>query len=124
RRVDVVVMDLGGELPQFSQKSPLWQRLMKQSADPLSVQELRKRFAQVAADPNARGVLLRIYALQTGWATLQSVRDEIAYLRSRGKHVWAYVVAGDTPSMFVASAADKILIPPPSMLMMMGFYHE
>jgi protease-4 len=124
RRVDIVVMDLGGELPQFSQKIPLWQRLMKQGEDTVSVQELRKRFAQIAADPNTRGVLLRIQGLETGWATLQSVRDEIAYLRSRGKQVWAYVISGDTPSMFVASAADKILIPPPSMLMMMGFYHE
>jgi protease-4 len=124
RRVDVVVMDLSGEVPQFSQKIPLWQRLMKQGEDTVSVQELRKRFAQIAADPNTRGVLLRIQGLETGWATLQSVRDEIAYLRSRGKQVWAYVISGDTPSMFVASAADKILIPPPSMLMMMGFYHE
>ncbi len=36
-------------------------------------------------DPQAQGVLLRINGLAAGWATLQSLRDEIAYFRSSGK---------------------------------------
>jgi protease-4 len=79
---------------------------------------------RVAADPLASGVLLKIDGLAAGWATLQSLRAELAHFRSAGKRAVAYVQTPDMAGYYAACAADEILVPPSAFLMITGLRAE
>src|SRR5262245_59509807 len=89
QRVDYVRIEIGGALPEFAPAPPWWQRRFLQMSAPASLQGLRRQLERIAADPQAQGVLLRINGLAAGWATLQSLRDEIAHFRASGKRAIA-----------------------------------
>jgi protease IV len=69
-------------------------------------------------------VLLRINGLAAGWATLQSLRDEIAHFRAGGKRAIAYVLTADMDGYYAACAADEIIIPPSATLAIVGLRAE
>jgi protease-4 len=123
RRVDYVYVDISGELPEFSPKPPLAQRLAG-TRPPLSLAMLRSRFQRITADPHTRGVVLVLRNMNVGWATLQSLRDEMARLRSNGKRVVAYLPGADTRIYFAACAADEILMPETANLNLLGLLTE
>ena len=124
RRAEWVRVELTGGLPQFAAPARWWQRRFLGMREPASLQGLRRKFERVAADPHAQGVLLKIDGLAAGWATLQSLRDEIAGLRGAGKRVAAYLVSADMAGYYAACAADEIIIPPPAMLNILGVRAE
>ena len=111
RRVDYVRIEIAGALPEFTPSPRWWQRRFLGMSAPLSLYELRRQLARIAADQQALGVLLRINGLAAGWATLQSLRDEIGHFRACGKRVVAYT-AGRTPhpwTVYVAVAVHADL---------------
>src|SRR5262245_7861657 len=85
RRVDYVRIELSGVLPEFAATPPWWQRRFLNAREPTSLHSLRRKLQQIASDPQASGVLLKINGLAAGWATLQSLRDELAHFRASGK---------------------------------------
>jgi protease-4 len=123
RRVDYVYLEISGELPEFAPKPPLAQRLAG-TRPPLSLATLRSRFQRIAHDPRTRGVVLVLRNINTGWATLQSLRDEMARLRSNGKRVVVYLPGADTPTYFAACAADEVLMPETANLNLLGILTE
>jgi len=124
RRVDWVRIELRGSLPEFS-VAPRWvQRRFLGMREPNSLQGLRRKFQRIAADPQTSGVLLVINGLAAGWATLQSLRDEIERLRQSGKRVVAYLVTPDVAGYYAACAADQIVTPPTAFLMLLGLRAE
>ena len=124
RRVDYVRLDATGALPEFVAPIRWWQRRFLGARQPASLQGLRRAFERVAADPRAAGVLLKIDGLSAGWATLQSLRDEIGRLRQGGKRVVAYLVTPDLRGYYAACAADEILVPPAAFLTIVGLRSE
>jgi len=124
RRVDWVRIELRGSLPEFS-VVPRWvQRRFLGMREPNSLQGLRRKFQRIAADPQTSGVLLVINGLAAGWATLQSLRDEIEHLRQSGKRVVAYLVTPDVAGYYAACAADQIVTPPVAFLTVLGLRAE
>src|SRR3954469_7455071 len=87
RRVDYVRIEIGGALPAVAAPPALWQRRFLRASAAASLQGLRRQMERIAADPHAAGILLRIKGLAAGWATLQSLRDEIERFRAGGKRV-------------------------------------
>ncbi|MEC7240091.1 MAG: S49 family peptidase [Myxococcota bacterium] len=79
-----------------SQKHPLWFRALESAA----------------AEPRIRAVHLKIESLGLGWAELQSLRDCIQRISKSGTPVVASMESGDTPSLFLASACDEIVLAP------------
>ncbi|MBK9713165.1 MAG: signal peptide peptidase SppA [Kouleothrix sp.] len=124
RRVDYVRLELSGGLPEFASAPRWWQRRFLGMREPSSLQGLRRKLERVAADPQVSGVLLRINGLAAGWATLQSLRDEIGRLRRSGKRVVAYLVTPDMAGYYAACAADAILVPPTAFLTIVGLRSE
>ena len=124
RHVDYVRIEIGGTLPEFAPASPWWQRRFLQRSTPASLQGLRRQLQRIAADPQVRGVILRINGLAAGWATLQSLRDAIAQFRAGGKRVVAYLLTPDMAGYYAACAADEIVLPPSATLMILGLRAE
>ncbi|MFN8501763.1 S49 family peptidase [Kouleothrix sp.] len=124
RRVEWVRFELGGGLPEFASAPSWWQRRFLGMREPASLHGLRRKFQRIAADPHARGVVLKIDGLAAGWATLQSLRDEIARLRLAGKRVVAYLVSADMAGYHAATAADTLVVPPAVMLNILGVRAE
>lgn len=124
RRVDYVRIDLSGALPEFAPAPPWWQRRFLGAREPASLHGLRRMLQRVAADPQASGVLLKIDGLAAGWATLQSLRAELAHFRASGKRAVAYVQTPDMAGYYAACAADEILVPPSAFLMITGLRAE
>src|SRR5262245_36659849 len=112
RRVDYVRIEIAGALPEFAPAAPWWQRRFLQRSAPPNLQGLRRQFQRIAADPQVRGTILRINGLAAGWATLQSLRDEITQLRAVDKRVVAYLLTPDLAGYYAACAADEIVLPP------------
>lgn len=123
RRVAYVQIALHGAIPEFSAPLTLLQRLAGVQP-PLSLHTLRRRFTVIAADPHARGVLLVIDDLEGGWASLQSLRNELIHLRGTGKRVVALLRSADVRSYYVGCAADEILLVPTLTFAVTGVYAE
>src|SRR5262245_5612141 len=124
RRVDYVRIELSGVLPEFAVGLRWWQRRFLGAHEPASLHKLRRMLQRIAADPQASGVLLKIDGLAAGWATLQSLRSELAHFRASGKRVVAYLLTPDMAGYYAACAADEILIPPSAFLMITGLRAE
>jgi protease-4 len=124
RRVDYVRIELNGALPEFATAPPWWQRRFLGVSETVSLQGLRRKLQRIAADPQITGVLLKINGLAAGWATLQSLRDELARFRQGGKRVVAYVTTPDMAGYYAACGADEILIPPMAFLTITGLRAE
>ncbi|HJZ50383.1 MAG TPA: S49 family peptidase [Roseiflexaceae bacterium] len=124
RRVDYVRIELSGVLPEFAVGLRWWQRRFLGAQEPASLHKLRRMLQRIAADPQASGVLLKIDGLAAGWATLQSLRSELAHFRASGKRVVAYLLTPDMAGYYAACAADEILIPPSAFLTITGLRAE
>lgn len=87
-----------------------------------TVAGLRRLGRALCDDDRVAGVLLRIDALECGWAVAVSLREWIASLRAGGKRVVAWLPDGASPrEYFVALAAEKIVAGPASSLSPLGF---
>ncbi len=124
RRVDYVRLEIGGALPEFADMPGWLQRRLLGMRAPASLQGLRRQLERISADPQVTGVLLRINGLAAGWATLQSLRDEIGRCRADGKRVVAYLLTTDMASYYAACAADEIILPPTAFLHILGLRME
>lgn len=124
RRVDYVRIELKGALPELAEPPTWWQRWVLGAHEPLSLQTLRGRLLRIAADPHVRGVLLVIDGLEAGWATLQSLRDEVLRFREHGKRVIAYALTLDNAGYSTACAADEIIVPPTATFFVLGLHTE
>ncbi|HEU5102154.1 MAG TPA: signal peptide peptidase SppA, partial [Roseiflexaceae bacterium] len=120
RRVDYVRIELGGTLPEFTTTPAWWRRRLLGAREPASLHGLRRMLQRIAADPQASGVLLKIDGLAAGWATLQSLRAELAHFRASGKRAVAYLQTPDMAGYYAACAADEVLVPPSAFLMITG----
>ncbi len=79
---------------------------------------------RAADDPSIGEMVLSLNRLSVGFAQAQELRDAITAFRSRGKRVTCYVTSPGNVSYYVASAADKIVIPPVSQLNLVGLRAE
>jgi len=124
RRVAYVRLSIGGALPEFAPLPPWWARRFLGASMPLSMSNLRHRLEWLASDPQVRGIVLDINTLTCGWATIESLHQEIRRFRERGKRVVARLTNPDTKTYVAACAADLIVAPPAALLNVTGLYTE
>lgn len=107
---DYVVFTLAGQYPDLAPpRSFLQERLLPPVT---SLDQLARQLQAVAADDRVRGVVLHLRPLAMPLAQLQALRDLVGRLRSAGKRVVAWTSGLDTARVYVASAADEILLQP------------
>lgn len=115
----VLLVDLEGLHPHRALSG--W--LRNRNAGP-SRRALRQALAKAAKDPRVELVRVRVAGLAGGWATLFELRQLLVDLRAAGKRVSAFVPSPDTRTLWLASAAAEVLVPPDATVMATGIGAE
>lgn len=116
---EVVSLELRGEIPDRKPPRRPFQ------PTPMTAFEWVNLLDKAAADPMVDGVILTIENPQIGMARSEEIRRALMRLRNAGKTVVAYcdgVVSNR--EYYIATAADRILVPPVSTLHVLGMRAE
>lgn len=75
---------------------------------------------KAAVDERIAGVVVKFDNWSIGWAQAQDLRDAIKNFRKTGKPIYAFSMIYSDKDYFIASACDKVYIPPQGMLALTG----
>lgn len=118
----VLILNVSGDLPDYVAEEPLAKAFgitQKQSFTSLLTQ-MRK----AKADKRIGAILIDINFPEIGWGKAFELREAIADLKSSGKPVYAYMEIGTNREYYIATAADKIYLPPSGDIYINGFAAE
>ena len=118
----VLVLNISGDLPDYVAEEPFAKAFgvsQKQSFTGLLTQ-MRK----AKVDNRIGAILLDIDFPSIGWGKAFEMREAIADLRTSGKPVYAYMEIGTNREYYIATAADKIFLPPSGDIYVNGFAAE
>src|ERR1044071_7840123 len=113
----VLALRVAGSLPDYSPDDPF----KKYFGGPdQSLSGLVMQFKKAKVDKRIKAVLLDINLSGVGWGKAEELRDAITDFRSSGKPVYAYLEFGMNKEYYIATACDKIIVPPPGELFING----
>ena len=118
----VLILNISSDLPDYVAEEPLAKAFgitQKQSFTGLLTQ-MRK----AKVDERIGAVLLDINFPAIGWGKAFELREAIGDLRTSGKPVYAYMEMGTNREYYIATAADKIFLPPSGDIYINGFAAE
>jgi protease-4 len=78
------------------------------------------QFKKAKVDKRIKAILLDVDTSGVGWGKAEEIRDAISDFRSSGKPVYAYMEFGLNKEYYIATACDKIYVPPPGELFING----
>jgi protease-4 len=113
----VLALRVSGAMPDYVQEDPL-RKLLGGPEDSLS--NLLLQIKKAKSDKRITAILLDIDMSGAGWGKSEEIRDAIADFRASGKPVYAYMELGMNKEYYIASACDKIYMPPPGELFING----
>ena len=117
RNNSVLALRVSGTLPDYSPDDPF----KKVFGGPdQSLTGLIMQFKKAKVDNRIKAVLLDINLSGVGWGKAEEIRDAITDFRTSGKPVYAYIEFGLNKEYYIATACDKIIVPPPGVLFVNG----
>ncbi len=118
----VLVLSVSGDLPDYVAEEPLAKAVgITQSQ---SFSSLLTQLRKAKVDNRIGAVLLDINFPGIGWGKADELRDAVKEFRTSGKPVYAYMQIGTNREYYIATAADKVFLPPPGDLYINGFAAE
>jgi protease-4 len=118
----VLVLDISGELPDYVAEEPLAKAVgIKQQQ---SFTSLMTQLRKAKVDQRIGAVLLDVNFPGIGWGKAFELREAIADFKSSGKPVYSYMQMGTNREYYIASAADKVFLPPTGDIYINGFAAE
>src|SRR5438067_4932630 len=118
----VRVLKVEGQLPDFTNADEFSSRFFGAQTNSLSSLLLQLRKAK--ADKRVGAVLLDIGMIEAGWAKAEEIRDAVADFRKSGKPIYAYMEFGADKEYYVATAAERVYVPPIGDLFINGLAAE
>ena len=113
----VLTLRVAGSLPDYSPDDPF----KKYFGGPdQSLTGLVMQFKKAKVDKRIKAILLDVNLSGVGWGKAEEIRDAITDFRSSGKPVYAYIEFGLNKEYYIATACDKIIVPPPGELFING----
>lgn len=113
----VLTLRVAGSLPDYSPDDPF----KKYFGGPdQSLTGLVMQFKKAKVDKRIKAILLDVNLSGVGWGKAEEIRDAITDFRSSGKPVYAYIEFGLNKEYYIATACDKIIVPPPGNLFING----
>jgi protease IV len=113
----VLALKISGSMPDYVPDDP-FRRLF--GGQPQSLGGLLAQFRKAKVDKRITAVLLDIDMSDTGWAKSEEIRGAIEDFRTSGKPIYAYMETGLNKDYYIATACDKIFVPPPGELFTIG----
>lgn len=113
----VLALKVSGPMPDYVPDDPL-RRLF--GGQPQSLSSLLAQFRKAKVDKRITAVMLDIDMSDAGWAKSEEIRGAIEDFRTSGKPVYAYLETSLNKDYYIASACEKIFVPPPGELFTIG----
>src|SRR5215207_3424911 len=113
----VLTLRVAGSLPDYTPDDPFKKFF---GGPDQSLTGLVMQFKKAKVDKRIKAVLLDVHMSGVGWGKAEEIRDAIADFRSSGKPVYAYIEFGLRKEYYIATACDKIIVPPPGELFING----
>lgn len=113
----VLALRISGSMPDYVPDDP-FRRIF--GGQPQSLGSLMAQFRKAKVDKRITAVLLDIDMSEAGWAKSEEIRGAIEDFRTSGKPVYAYMETGLNKDYYIATACDKIFVPPPGELFTIG----
>lgn len=79
-----------------------------------------ERIRRAQNDKNVQALVLHLDGLNVGYAKMEELRRAIAAFRASGKKVFTYMESGDAKDYLVACEGDRVCMPAPGWLMLVG----
>jgi protease-4 len=114
----VLVLNISGSMPDYAPEDPT-AKLFGMS-QPQSFSSLLTQLRKAKVDKRISAILLDIDFSSLGWGKAEELRRAVAEFKTSGKPVYAYMEYGGNKEYFIATAADKIYLPPPGELGIIG----
>ena len=118
----VLVLSISGDLPDYVPDDQFARALGFYQAQ--SFTSLLAQLRKGKVDERIHGLILDIKFPQIGWGKADELRDAIKDFKTSGKPVYAYMEIGMNREYYIATAADKIFVPPSGDLYINGFAAE
>ncbi len=113
----VLALRVSGPLPDYVPDDP-FRRLF--GAQPQSLSSLLAQFRKAKVDKRITAVILDIGGSDAGWAKAEEIRGAIEDFRTSGKPVYGYMETAFNKDYYIATACDKVFVPPPGELFTIG----
>lgn len=117
RNNSVLTLRVTGSLPDYSPDDPFKKFF---GGPDQSLTGLVMQFKKAKVDNRIKAILLDIDMSGVGWGKAEEIRDAITDFRSSGKPVYAFIEFGLNKEYYIATACDKIIVPPPGQLFING----
>jgi protease IV len=114
----VLVLKVSGTMPDYVNEDPMAK--IFGINQPQSFSSLLTQLRKAKVDKRIGALLLDIDFSAIGWGKAGELRDAVADFKTSGKPVYAYMEYGANKEYFIATAADKIYLPPPGELGIIG----
>ncbi len=114
----VLLLSVSGPLPDFTPDDPVARAVG--FAQPQSFTSLLTQIRKAKVDNRIGAVFLDISFPGIGWGRADELRDAIADFRTSGKPAYAYMEIGANKEYYIATAADKVFLPPSGDIYMNG----
>ena len=115
----VLVLKVGGELPDYSPKDPTAE--LFGISQPQSFTNLLTELRKAKVDERIGAILLDVEFVGIGWGKADELRAAIKEFKTSGKPVYAYSELAMNKEYYIASAADKVFVTPTSDIYVNGF---
>jgi protease-4 len=113
----VLTLRVAGSLPDYSPDDPFKRYF---GGPDQSLTGLVMQFKKAKVDKRIKAILLDVNTSGVGWGKAEEIRDAITDFRTSGKPVYAYIEFGLNKEYYIATACDKIIVPPPGELFING----
>src|SRR6185369_3530791 len=113
----LLTLRVSGSLPDYSPDDPFKKFF---GGPDQSLTGLVMQFKKAKVDKRIKAILLDVNMSGVGWGKAEEIRDAITDFRSSGKPVYAFVEFGLNKEYYIATACDKIIVPPPGELFING----
>ena len=118
----VLVLSVSGDLPDYIPEDQLAKAFGVTRGQSFTALLTQLRKAKI--DNRIQAVMLDINFPGIGWGKADELRDAIKDFRASGKPVYAFMEIGMNREYYIATAADKIFVPPSGDLYINGFAAE
>ncbi len=118
----VLVLQVSGSLPDYAPEDSTTK--LFGVSQPQSFSSLLTQLRKAKVDNRIGGVLLDISFPQIGWAKADELRDAIKDFRASGKPIYSFMEIGMNKEYYIATATEKVFLPPAGDLYVNGFAAE